>query len=267
MGGKPGSNAPEPYARLLRETYKAVKAARPEAVIVGIGGEHSAHHFDRIERMMASGAARAMDAYSVHSYRYPRSPEATDLAGEIRKVAEMAATHGAPERLWVTEIGWPTHSGGRGVDERTQARYIVRTLALLQSVRAVKKVHWYDFKNDGLDRAYNENNFGIVWHQRYNWAPKPAALALAAFARLTAGARPGTLEERNGRYAMHYTLKGGTELVIAWCTQGDAAARVRGRRLDAFDIMGNPLPAPRRISLTQDPVYLRGGKVTVSFED
>jgi len=66
---------------------------------------------------------------------------------------------------------------------------------------------------------------------------------------------------------MHYALEGGTKLVIAWCTQGDAPARVRGNGLEAFDIMGNPLPAPQRTRLTEDPVYVRGGRLGVSFED
>ena len=154
MKGKPGSNAPEYYVPLLKEAYRAIKSVDPRITVVGLGGEHSANHFENIRVMFQEGAAESMDAFSVHSYRYPRNPEKSDLFGEIMKVAELASEFDAPERIWVTEIGWPTHLGSRGVAPRVQARYAVRTLAILQSTGVVEKVHWYDFKDDGLERTW-----------------------------------------------------------------------------------------------------------------
>lgn len=118
--------------------------------------------------------------------------------GEIRTVAAMVEAEGGPARLWVTEIGWPTHADERGVDERTQARYLVRTLALLRSIEVVEKVYWYDFKNDGLDTQYNEDNFGLIRHQKHGLAPKRGVVAAAVFSRLTAGAEPRGLAARRG---------------------------------------------------------------------
>ena len=145
---------------------ESVKAAAPDITLVGLGGEHSDHHFENIRGMLAAGSAKAMDAFSIHCYRYPRTPEESDLFGEIQKVAALAKEHGAPTKAWVTEIGWPTHSDARGVDERTQARIFVRTMALLRSLEAVEKVHWYDFKDDGsykhvqLDVTKSAGDFG-----------------------------------------------------------------------------------------------------------
>ncbi|MFW6161413.1 MAG: glycosyl hydrolase, partial [Planctomycetota bacterium] len=258
MRGKTGEQTPETYARMLVETYRRVKAVRPDATVVGIGGEHSQHHFDNIERMLEAGAADAMDALSVHSYRYPRTPEATDLVGEIRAVAELARRHDARDRIWVTEIGWPTHVGVRGVDERTQARLIVRTLALLQATGVVQKVHWYDFKNDGLNREYNEHNFGVVWHQAFNYAPKPAAVALAVFARMTAGGEAPRLWRDGDPRVVLYRLPDGRDLAIAWTTEGVRSLSLTGKGLEGYDLQGNPLPQPLRPTATSDPTYFIG---------
>jgi hypothetical protein len=261
MRGKPGKNTPEAYARMLQAAHRAVKAAVPEATIVGIGGEHSEHHFSNIQRMIAAGGAKAMDAFSVHSYRYPASPEETDLAGEITRVADMAKRHGAPARVWVTEIGWPTHSDSRGVDERVQACYLVRTIALLQSTGIVEKVHWYDFKDDGPLRDYNEHNFGVVRHQTFNYAPKPAAVAASVYASLTAGAKSARLWREGDAWAVHYVLADGGALVVAWSAAAESLVEVAGRDLSARELMGNPVPASARLTLRPTPVYLLGGQI------
>ena len=82
---------------------------------------------------------------------------------------------GVKSKPWVTEIGYPTHRTSGGCDEATQARFCVRTLALLQATRSVEKVFWYDLKNDGLSREYNEHNFGLIHHQNLNCARSRAS--------------------------------------------------------------------------------------------
>jgi len=266
MNGKPGSNKPEFYAPMILAAHKAVKEKFPDINIVGLGGEHSAHHFANMEVMLQKGAAKAMDCLSVHSYRYPRAPEESDLFGEIMKVADLAKKYKAPGRIWVTEIGWPTHLGGRGVDEPTQARYVVRTLALLQATGVVEKVHWYDFKNDGVDREYNESNFGLVWHQQYNWAPKPAVVAFSTFNRATAGAQCQGLTHRDGRYMVRYTRPDGSELLVAWTAKGEKPVAVTGRGRSAgrgravMDLLGATLGARAdgKIVLSENPIYVSG---------
>ena len=176
----------------------------------------------------------------------------------------MAESLGAPARIWVTEIGWPTHTGPRGVDERTQARYIVRTMALLAATGVVEKVHWYDLKNDGLTRSYNEHNFGIVWHQQFNCAPKPAALALSGFTRATTGTEPQRLWEQDGCRAVFFKRPDGTDLAIAWKPEGHAWASASGNALEVTDIMGNRLPDAAPIRMGPDPVYLAAGQLTLT---
>jgi len=266
MRGKPGDHGPEAYARLLVAAYAAIKAVDPRITVVGIGGDHSAHHFDKIQRMMESGGAKAMDAFSVHSYRYPRSPEETDLVAEIERVAAMAKSVGAPSRVWVTEIGWPTHLDGRGVDEHTQALHFVRTLALLQATGLVDKVHWYDFKDDGRNRDYNENNFGVVRHQAFNYAPKPAVVAASVFARETRGAHAERLWRDGNTRAVFYRVSGRARLIVAWQASGKRVCRVTGQGSAVRDLMWNPLPAPGPLTLTETPIYLTGADAGIEVD-
>lgn len=266
MRDKPGENTPEAYAQLIQPAYQAIKRANPKATVVGLGGEHSANHFEEIRGMFQHGAADAMDAFSVHSYRYPRTPEKSGLGDEVRRVVELASDHGAPRRAWVTEIGWPTHTKTRGVDERTQARLCVRTLALLQSVKAVEKVYWYDFKDDGLKPDYNEHNFGVIHHERYELAPKPAAVAASVYARMTAAAEPLRLWQHNDTCAVVFECPDGDQTAVAWAVGGSCEIAVPKDVL-VFDGMGNRKPERRQIALTGDPVYLKGEDLLGLFEN
>ena len=256
MRDKPGKNTPEAYARLIQPAFKAIKAANPEATVVGLGGEHSEHHFEQIRGMLESGAAGSMDASSVHCYRYPRTPEESDLVGEIVKVTDMVVANGGPGNAWITEIGWPTHTDARGVDERTQARMFVRTLALMRGLKCVEKVHWYDFKDDGLNRNYNENNFGLVHHQNYALAPKPGVVAAAVFARMTAGAKPLRLWHRDQTHAAILQCPDDEQLAIAWNVEGKSQMPLPKNTM-AHDLMGNQTESKSQIELSQDPVYVK----------
>jgi hypothetical protein len=212
--------------------------------------------------MFRLGGAKAMDRFSVHSYRYPRTPEESDLVGEIKHVSQLAKGLGAPERTWITEIGWPTHTGPRGSDEFKQANMFVRTMALLWGTKVVDRVYWYDFMNDGLKREYNENNFGVVWNHRLNWAPKPAVVAAAVFARTTLGGTDPKLWTDGDAYALRLSRADGTQVVVAWSAGKTVRAQASGVT-KVVDIMGNELGTPKSLVLDGVPVYLLGKDIAL----
>ncbi|MGD8239250.1 MAG: hypothetical protein PVH68_11895 [Armatimonadota bacterium] len=257
MRGKPKST-PEVYAGLLERTYRAVKKADPSATVVGIGGEHSKNHLDYIEGMLAAGAVDNMDAASVHSYRYPRGPDATDLLGELQNVEHVLRGHGGAQRIWLTEIGWPTHIGPRGVPERVQAQMLVKTYVLCLAAGCVDKVFWYDFKDDGLKREYNESNFGIVHHQEFNLAPKPAYVACAMLSRLLSAATfEQPLDFGEAARGLAFRAPGGNQINVLWTSDSPVRMHLkRGSRL--VDMMGNESKPTGEVQLTADPVYVIG---------
>ena len=263
MTGKPRTNTPEAYGAMLKAAYASLKAVDPNLTVVGIGGDHSAHHFDKILGMVKAAGPGSMDAWSVHSYRYPRTPEESDLVGEIQTIAAANAELGLRKPIWLTEIGWPTQLDNRGVDEFTQAQYIVRTMALLQSTKLVDRVYWYDFKDDGLKRDYNENNFGIIHHQTYALMPKPAAISLSVFARMTAGAKVVGLETKGDGRCVRYRTAAGQDLLVAWSASDDLPAKVTGQGVSRSDLMGATLDGP--VVLTGAAQYFVGAGLALEW--
>jgi hypothetical protein len=267
MDGRPGKHDGEAYGNLLGPTYKTIKGSYPETKVVGIGGEYGTHCSENILGAIRTAGTNSMDAWSIHPYRYPHSPEMSDLVGEVTRIQEKVAGTGEKSPPWVTEIGYPTHLGNAGCDEFTQARQVVRTLVLLQSMGTVEKTFWYDFKDDGLNREYNENNFGLIHHETYNFAPKPAIVAVNAFIRQTQGAKFKQLARPESLYVAKYRNQQGLDLVLAWSVYGRRAVQITGEVTAAYDLMGAALRvSPPRAELSDTPIYLVGRNLEIAPE-
>ena len=264
MRDRPGMHDGEAYGRLLLPTYTAVKQARPDATIVGIGGEYGPQCAEHILAAVRTAGPAAMDAWSIHPYRYPRSPEGSGLVEEVTGIAAKVAAAGVQTKPWITEIGYPTHRTSGGCDEAVQARYCVRTLALLQSTQAVAKAFWYDLKDDGLGREYNEHNFGLIHHQQYHCAPKPSIVALSAFIRLTNGAAFTELQRDGNLYSARYRRPNGSEVLLIWTEQGARRLVVTGQIYSACDLMGAATGPETIAEATENPVYVTGRDLKVS---
>jgi hypothetical protein len=170
---KPRPN-PGDYAKLLEAAYQSCKETDPDSVVLGCSTAGT--DLDFIGGVLAAGGGRFMDAVSFHPYGQPLPPEKKILTDLVRLKGL------APEKpLWISEVGYPTFSGASGVDEESQANYLVRTFLLARTSPAVERVSWYDFQNDGEDRAEGEFNFGLV---RTDRTPKPAYLACRTMASL-----------------------------------------------------------------------------------
>jgi len=263
MRGRPGDHGPETYGRLLKATYTAVKQAFPDLTVVGIGGEYGRDCAENICRALGTSGTDSMDAWSIHPYRDPRSPEQSDVVGEVKRIADRVQQAGARRPAWITEIGWPTHRTSGGSDQRAQARYCVRTLALLQSTGLVEKVFWYDFKDDGTRRDYNEHNFGLIRHQTYGCAPKPGVVAMSVFIRMTGGAEFRELRREGPAYTAWYRRTDGTDVAVAWTEQGTQRVALSGKLDTIVDMMGAARPVADSIELTENPVYLAGRELEI----
>jgi hypothetical protein len=264
MKGRPGAHDGAAYGKLLAPAYQAVKGAYPDVSVVGMGGEYGKNCASNMLAAVGTAGAGAMDAWSIHPYRYPRPPEGSDLTGEVNRIADQMGEAGVKTLMWITEIGYPTHTASGGSSLAQQARHAVRTVVLLQQQPRVGRVFWYDFKDDGLDRTYNENNFGVVRHQQLNCAPKPAVAALAAWVRLTGGTEPAGLSQTNGVYMAAYRGARGEDLRVVWTEGAARQVRVAGKPRAAFDLMGNERPlAEGPLAVAGEPVYLFGRGLSV----
>ncbi|MCC6445870.1 MAG: beta-galactosidase [Armatimonadetes bacterium] len=225
----------EDYTKLLKAGYEAVKRADPAAKVIGVCTAGSDLGF--IESVFKAGGFRYMDILSTHPYRYPASPEASGFTGELRRTRDLLERYGGTKPIWLTEIGWPAHRGDNGVSEEEQAQMITR--AYLQAIAsgAVDKIFWYDYRDDGDDRAYNEHNFGIL---RRDFSPKPAYIAYKTMANKLAGLKfAQSLDIGEGNTAYLFSA-GKRSVIAAWSAEGERTAtiRVSSSKVELTDGMG-----------------------------
>ncbi|MEI6502844.1 MAG: cellulase family glycosylhydrolase, partial [Armatimonadota bacterium] len=250
MNGRTGTAAD--YAPVFLESAKAIRQANPQAQVVGIGGEWDWAQFGP---MMSGGAGAAMDAATIHPYMYPGLP-GQPFGEHLRKAgAETLVAAGKPLPVWITEIGWPTQRDGRGSSFLHQARCLVRmmTTALASDVR---RVFWYDFKDDGTDLIYNESNFGMVHHDSFALAPKPAYVAYAHLIRAVHGRKCGGWERSKDFRSVRFTGDRDT-LSIVWMDEESKTVQFKlPPKARVEDMFGRPVKAVSTIPLTQDPVFV-----------
>jgi beta-xylosidase len=181
------------YTRLLKAAYPAVKAGNPRAQVVFGGTMYIDTKF--IAKAYAAGAKGKFDVMAVHAYQGNAAlgPEASDRYDEYRMVYTAALIKlmrqkgDGGKKIWFTEFGWPTHGNtrstpiwDRGVSEKTQAAYLVRTLKMLKArFPQVTTVFWYN----SHDRSSGTKSARTQGLMRRNLSPKPALAALKCYLR------------------------------------------------------------------------------------
>ncbi|MGO4702081.1 cellulase family glycosylhydrolase [Dyella sp. 2RAB6] len=165
------------YARLLRVAADAIRAVDPQArIIAGGATNNDTAWFDAFGR---SGALDIVDGVSIHPYNYGRplfahTPEAA-MAWVQDIQTRLSKRRGRAVTMYVTEIGWPSLTGGYTPDQ--VADYLERFMRLARRDPHVAGVWWYDLVNDGDSPDDPEHHFGLFDRQH---RPLPALRALRA---------------------------------------------------------------------------------------
>ena len=99
---------PADYAAALHAASEEIRAADTGALVC-FGGTAGAD-IGFIEAAYAAGAKDCFDILAVHPYCHPQPPEFfLDVA--LKRTREVMARHGdAGKPIWLTELGWPTHT-------------------------------------------------------------------------------------------------------------------------------------------------------------
>lgn len=173
------------YAKLLRRTYRAVKAASPGATVLG-GATAPAPNarglIDEvafIRRVYRAGARGHFDAWSHHPYDFNLRPGTRHRASawwqtygsrpSIRSV--MRANGDGAKKVWATEYGVPS-AGYGSLSEATQAAWLGSALAQWRAFRWSGPIFNYMIRDGAAPRisAY-WFHVGLV---RADWTRKPA---------------------------------------------------------------------------------------------
>jgi len=178
------------YLPLLHATSAAIRAANPKALVLADGILWSDGREGVIEQAIQLGALRDADGIALHPYVYnhgtERTPEAWATAMQTAQTRMSAANGGKPVPLYITELGWPSSIAPDGVTTEIQAAYAARVYILAKSMPFIAGLWWYDLRNDGMNPATDEQNFGLA---QQNFTPKPAFNAVSDWLTHLAGAQ------------------------------------------------------------------------------
>lgn len=181
------------YARLLKVTYPAVKAADRHATVV-MGGLSNKDSYAYLQALYAAGARGSYDVANFHVYPGGDPGDCLSVAGRPWEGdmcllqglhAEMLRNHDDVP-VWVTELGWSDcRTGDACVSAAQQAVYVRRAYRLLDSGEYawVQNAFVYQM-HDSVEDGTWANGLGMV---AANFAPKPAFYALRTAALVARG--------------------------------------------------------------------------------
>ncbi|MGD0296313.1 MAG: glycosyl hydrolase [Bryobacteraceae bacterium] len=172
----------EAYTNLLKKTFRAVKAANPNATVI-LGGlspgdqsgtADSVPAADFLNQIYQGGGGAFFDAVAYHAYGEGALEDwlADALLG-IRYVMDSNGDVSKP--VWITEMGCYTNGPG-SVSEAWQAEYLSQARSYLARIPYVERVYWYTLR-DASTSTDPEANYGLF---RADGSPKPAVQAFSA---------------------------------------------------------------------------------------
>jgi len=264
----PGAQDPEYYYKLLKETYKQVKAYDEDITV--IGPVTSQIPWEWLKTLFAQSDAEGkaldyMDAVSVHPYRYPGSPEGMD--NDMARLRQLIQTYNDnnTKPIFVSEWGWPTHQGLTGTSEAMEAAYLVRSSVQMLS-EGVEMLVWYDLKNDGTDSHEPEHNFGIIRNEADplgKYAPKPAYVAYSNLTRALTGADFVGVEDISAGIYSYLFERGSEQIRVMWSPSGNHVTLDAEAAVVVTDVVGHettlsPYNGQVSFNLTEYPIFVRG---------
>jgi len=253
------------YTLMLIEAYKAAKKADPTCVVLagGVCGPGN----DFFNGIYDNGGWNYCDGFSFHPYALASTPIQQRLDLIYRIMNNVAASHGKPKPIWVTEVGWQCKADPQ--DEENQAIKVFQTfvISLANGIRNTSYFSMGNYDNWGLLRS-NETD-----------GPKPSYYAVQLLTK-TLGS-PGPAAPFEGYLKMPanvacYVFKksGGDRVLILW--NNDEQTREvqlpQASGLKGEDIMRKPVTISNgKFTLTRIPVVITGadaraiGKVSTVY--
>lgn len=180
--------APDPaaYTKLLQAAYPAIKAADPNATVIGgvVGWVTDTpglaiNAASYVQGMYDNGAQGYFDALSFHPYQYqvpfgngtPYGPNAP--INQLETIhQEMVAAGDGSKQIWATEYGEPTSV----VDNNTQASFISNFLNSWSSINYTGPMFIYTTRDRNTGSTSDQDTLGVF---QTDWTPKPAANVIA----------------------------------------------------------------------------------------
>lgn len=219
----------ELYATLLTKSYKAIKEVDPSAQVLGISTAGIDYNF--IARMLAREAP--FDVLTIHPYR--KLLEDRIFLNELKITSDLVRLPDGRRRpIWLTEMGWSTYTPHNTLEQsfapttlRANAELLARTYLCAIVSGVEPRTFWYDFRNDGDEPLYFEDQMGIVYR---DFSPKPSYYAFSILARVLKDKQlTGPVEAGEGVLAYRFEPRrpGQGAVIALWNPVADTLATLR----------------------------------------
>ena len=167
------------FVPIVQRAYQAIKAVDPTITVVLAGLCNNGS--DYLSSLYSNGVKNYCDAVAYHPYVHPHAPDEEWRTGNfltgytyhsyirnINSIKSVMSSNGDGSKpLWLTEMGWPTHSSG--VTEAQQATFITNAAAIAFA-NGVEKFFAYELKAPEQDSSDAESHFGIL-HSDLSFKP------------------------------------------------------------------------------------------------
>lgn len=168
------------YTAILQANYTAIKAADPNAFVITGGlcpASGSNEPYNYLTAMYADGAKGYFDAFNLHPYSYPDTPDQTGDSWNpwsyLPQLHSIMASNGdGNKQIWLTEFGCPTPPSPTA-DDCTDATYAQQITDAFTSARALPYI--------GPLLIYNWQDGGGQFDGFYAADGTPKPLSLAAY--------------------------------------------------------------------------------------
>jgi len=245
--GKPGQ-----YAACLKESYRRIKEADPEAKVLLCSFALGPGNF--AEKIFREGIGDSFDIYNVHYYGDP-----IGLVHRLRNHRKLMEKFGVRKPIWVTEMG-AYHRPGRGDHEtlRGEASYLVKAY-VYGHANGVERFFYFIFR----DYTEDEKNFGVV---NRDFTPRPAYVALCNLTYLLGEAKfVRNASDGEAGVECYVFADRQAEGAVLWADKTqDFRFHLKAARPEAVDIVGRSIPFRKfnedsiEIRVGPEPVLVKG---------
>ena len=244
------------YAKVVCAVNDAIDSSTRSKITI-VGGAVAGAVEEWIENFIAYNNGEVINKINIFSFHtYPLvkdnnnisvfdNPEKYNYLTELEKIKTKLPY----KPIWLTETGWPTHTGTslgyKGVTEEEQAAYLVQLYAQIMNAANtynIQNICWYDMMNDGVDKINPQDNFGLLYsnvesNTALQYAPKPGYVALGTLGFI--------LQE----------ISNGKTVDILWNNTGNQQYTPNGNET-ILDMYGNEIFYWGSIQLTYKPIYV-----------
>ena len=255
---KPEPNA-EKYLELLKSAYEIIKQkdSNAQVVLAGTSGVDIGY----LRNLKNLGAGNYFDILAVHPYSLDfLSPPEENFVNNMQN-GELTSEEFGNKPIWLTEFGWPTDNK-EGVNEDIQAKYLTRIYLLSYQFSNVKKLFWYDLRNDGDDKGNRENNFGLI---NKDYTKKKSYYAYKNLINILEGSQFENANKKgeNGVYDFSF-VKGDSKIRVVWKTNGLGTITFANNssNIKVLDFIGNNItPSNNKdrsilVNISDSPVFV-----------